>query len=61
RFVVATNAATEEVRAEISGFPAGTLDIEVVGEARTLPPGGGAIEETFDPLEVHLYRAVLEP
>jgi len=43
----------------VDGLPAGK-EVAVVDEARTIRPGAGWFTDSFEPLDVHIYRIAVE-
>lgn len=56
RIVIAVNSSTESVRARVGGLGPGSTKGAVLGEARDIDVQAGALEDTFAPLGVHVYR-----
>ena len=55
RYLFAVNAATETVRARFT-LPKNVNQAEVLYEPRKLTVAGKALEDTFEPFAVHIYR-----
>ena len=59
RIVIAVNSNSSQVTATMSGLPASGLNVQVLGESRTVPISSGVITETFAGSAVHIYQVPL--
>ena len=54
--MLAVNGTVEPVRARFGGLGADAKDAEVLWERRRVGISADGFEESFGPLEVHIYR-----
>lgn len=57
-YLFAVNIATDTVTVEFGNLPAGTEEIEVLFEGRTIPITNSSFSDAFAQNDVHIYRVV---
>jgi len=57
-YLFTVNIATDTVVVEFGSLPAGTAEMEVLFEGRTIPVSDGAFRDSFAQDDVHIYRVV---
>ena len=56
-YLLAANIAEDSLTVEFHHLPSDAASVEVLFEERSLPLTAGVFQDTFQPYEVHVYRA----